>query len=101
MGFLIDALGWTVLHALWQGALVGAGGALILLTLRSAHPAVRYAVVGTALLACLIWPALDMGAQTRAAWSDSAESIVQRSLPPGQRMQARSAAADAALATMP
>ncbi|MBD0260246.1 MAG: methicillin resistance mecR1 protein, partial [Cytophagales bacterium] len=46
---LVTALGWTLLHSLWQGALIAllAGVALILLRKRSA--AVRYYVTLTAL----------------------------------------------------
>ncbi|UUZ48401.1 hypothetical protein LP420_37240 [Massilia sp. B-10] len=52
---LTDSLGWTLLHFLWQGALIGAAAALALAALRRAAPTHRYAVACTALLACLLW----------------------------------------------
>lgn len=57
---LTDSLGWTLLHFLWQGALIGAAAALALVALRRAAPTQRYAVACTALLACLLWPAAEL-----------------------------------------
>jgi len=57
---LTDSLGWTLLHFLWQGALIGAAAALALGALGRAAPTQRYAVACTALLACLLWPAAEL-----------------------------------------
>ncbi len=57
---LIDSLGWTLLHFLWQGALIGCATALLLLVLRNARPELRYNIACTGLLACLLWPAAEL-----------------------------------------
>lgn len=57
---LIDCVGWTLLHFIWQGALIGCATALALALLRKAHPGHRYAFACTGLLACLLWPAADL-----------------------------------------
>jgi len=57
---LIDSLGWTLVHFIWQGALIGCATALLLLGLRNARPEVRYSIACTGLLACLLWPAAEL-----------------------------------------
>lgn len=57
---LIDSLGWTLLHFLWQGALVGAAVALLLSAMRTATPQQRYLTACLGLLACLLWPAAEL-----------------------------------------
>lgn len=57
---LIDSVGWTLLHFLWQGLLIGAASAAALMMLRRAQPGHRYAVACTGLLACLLWPAAEL-----------------------------------------
>jgi beta-lactamase regulating signal transducer with metallopeptidase domain len=52
----VPALARTLLHFLWQGALVGATAALALQVLRDARPQARYALACLALLACLLLP---------------------------------------------
>jgi beta-lactamase regulating signal transducer with metallopeptidase domain len=47
---LIDTLGWTLVHSLWQGALVALGAALLLVFMRSFRPQTRYLVGVMALL---------------------------------------------------
>ncbi|MBS0200028.1 MAG: hypothetical protein JSR70_06215 [Proteobacteria bacterium] len=54
----VPLLAATLLHFLWQGALIGALTWMSLLALRSARPQARYAVTCLALLACLVVPAL-------------------------------------------
>lgn len=68
MNNIIHAAGWTLIHFLWQGALIGVGAALLLRMMGGARPAARYAVACVALLACLLWPALEfMGALNTGA----------------------------------
>ena len=55
MNALVQALGWTLLHFLWQGLLIGCATALAWAVLRNARPEARYAVGCGALLACLAW----------------------------------------------
>jgi beta-lactamase regulating signal transducer with metallopeptidase domain len=49
MSPLIERLGWTLLHSLWQGALIWAAVEIALLALRSAAARTRYAVACAAL----------------------------------------------------
>ena len=72
-----DALGWTLLHFLWQGALIAGllGGALALLG--HAGSRVRYAASGAAMLlmlACAVATFLELrfaGAPTRPGFAKS------------------------------
>jgi D-alanyl-D-alanine endopeptidase (penicillin-binding protein 7) len=59
MHMLIGQLGWTLLHFVWQGALIAAVAGIGMVALRNARPQARYALACTALFACLLWPALD------------------------------------------
>lgn len=60
MSAMVDAIGWTLLHFVWQGALLGAAAALALALLRRARPEHRYSVACAALLACVLWPAAEL-----------------------------------------
>ena len=53
---LIPALGWALLHFLWQGALVGLVAGVALGVLRDSRPQARYATIGMALLTCVLLP---------------------------------------------
>ena len=53
---VVPALGWALLHFLWQGALVGAVAALLLAQLHDARAQARYAVCLVALAACVVLP---------------------------------------------
>ncbi|WP_338770280.1 M56 family metallopeptidase [Massilia sp. METH4] len=61
----VDALGWTLVHFLWQGALVGVLTAVALAALRGARPQLRYAVACAGLLACVLWPAVTLALRLR------------------------------------
>lgn len=52
----VAAIGWALLHFVWQGALIGCVTALALTALRNASPRRRYAVACAGLLLCLAWP---------------------------------------------
>lgn len=56
----VTSLGWTLLHFIWQGALVGCATAVLLVAMRNARPERRYAVACAALLLCIAWPAADL-----------------------------------------
>jgi len=79
MSAIIDALGWTLLHFLWQGALIGLAAALALHALRGARPQTRYLVACGALLLCIAWPAFDLitrlGANAAASAAASAGAL--------------------------
>lgn len=57
LDLLVPALGWTLLHFVWQGLLIGGLAAVALAALRGADARLRYAVCALALLACLLLPA--------------------------------------------
>jgi D-alanyl-D-alanine endopeptidase (penicillin-binding protein 7) len=57
---IVASIGWTLVHFLWQGALVGCATALALTVLRNARPQYRYLVACTGLFLCLAWPALEL-----------------------------------------
>src|SRR6266702_3370050 len=54
---MIRALGWSLLHFVWQGAAVAALLASLNLLLRRASPQVRYLLASVALLLMLVLPA--------------------------------------------
>jgi bla regulator protein BlaR1 len=58
--YLINSIGWTLLHFIWQGALIGCVTALALATLRNAPPEWRYNAACAGLLACVLWPAAEL-----------------------------------------
>ncbi|MFA9215742.1 MAG: M56 family metallopeptidase [Sphingomonadaceae bacterium] len=60
MNTLVTALGWTLIHFLWQGLLLGCATAVALAVLRNARPGVRYSVACAALLACAVWPLVSL-----------------------------------------
>jgi bla regulator protein BlaR1 len=70
IGALIGHLGWTLLHFLWQGAVIACAAGVGLVVLRNRSPQVRYLLACLALFACLAWPAADLAA--RLATSDAA-----------------------------
>ena len=55
----ISSLGWTLVHFLWQGLLLGCATAVLLTLMRNARPEHRYTVACTALFLCLAWPAFE------------------------------------------
>jgi len=73
MHHVITQLGWTLLHFLWQGALIAGGAALGLMALRHARPQARYLLLCTALFACAAWPAAGLMLRLANAGATSAE----------------------------
>lgn len=65
--YLVNSIGWTLVHFLWQGALIGAAAALALLVMRKSRAEHRYTVACTALLLCVLWPALELGGRLAGA----------------------------------
>ena len=80
MSGFVPALGWTLLHFLWQGLLIGCATALARAALRNARPEARYAVGCGALLACLAWPAA--GLSLRLADGDATGALYSSALLP-------------------
>ena len=60
---LISSVGATLLHFVWQGALIGCATAVALIAMRNARPGQRYTVACAGLLLCLAWPALELAAR--------------------------------------
>ena len=53
---VLRILGWTLLHSVWQGALIGATAWVVLRALRGASPFARHACAATALALLLLVP---------------------------------------------
>ena len=51
---IVASIGWTLMHFVWQGALIGCAVALALTALRNARAEHRYAVACVGLLLCLV-----------------------------------------------
>ena len=47
---LIDALGWTLIHSLWQGAVIALLATILLVVMRRSAPRIRYIVMAGLLL---------------------------------------------------
>ena len=60
MSTLIGHLGWTLLHFIWQGAVIACAAGVGMVALRNRAPQARYALACTALFACMAWPAADL-----------------------------------------
>jgi hypothetical protein len=70
----MPAIGWSLLHFVWQGLLIGWAASLALQLLRNARPQARYAVACGALLLCaalplagIVWRVLDAANAAPAA----------------------------------
>jgi len=57
---IIASIGWTLVHFIWQGALIGCAVAVLLALLRGARPEHRYTVACVGLLLCLVLPAVGL-----------------------------------------
>lgn len=76
----LPVIDWTLLHSLWQGALVALAAGLTLRALRDARPQVRYAVACGALLLLVALPLgtawwLASGAPTPGGTVESAATL--------------------------
>ncbi len=67
LAFLIDCVGWTLLHFAWQGVVIGCLTALLLTLMRNASPVARYNVACAGLLACVVWPAAELTLRLQGA----------------------------------
>jgi D-alanyl-D-alanine endopeptidase (penicillin-binding protein 7) len=73
---LVAAVGWTLVHFVWQGALLACVVAVLLTALRNARPETRYAVACAGLLLCLAWPAIDLALLLRAGTDNGGGSLL-------------------------
>ena len=79
-----ELVGWTLLHSLWQIALVAAAYAVLARVLRSRSADARYLIGCAALVAMLILP---LGTYVVLSYDSAAEPIdaVASPVPPGRR----------------
>jgi D-alanyl-D-alanine endopeptidase (penicillin-binding protein 7) len=81
---LVTCIGWTLVHFVWQGALIGCATALGLIALRNAKPEQRYLLACSALLLCLLWPAFGLwNALAEAHTNGDASRYALRLMAPG------------------
>jgi D-alanyl-D-alanine endopeptidase (penicillin-binding protein 7) len=73
---VVAAIGWALLHFVWQGALVGCATAVALTALRNARPERRYLAACAGLLLCLAWPLAELVLALRTG-PDAARAGVQ------------------------
>jgi beta-lactamase regulating signal transducer with metallopeptidase domain len=64
---LVPAIGWALLHFVWQGLLIGWSVSIVLFLLRKARPQTRYAVACAGLLLCAALPLASIIVQVHAA----------------------------------
>ncbi|MES3024175.1 MAG: M56 family metallopeptidase [Pseudomonadota bacterium] len=64
---IVSSIGWTLLHFLWEGLLLGCATAIALACLRRAKAEHRYTVACAGLLMCFAWPALGLYARLGGA----------------------------------
>ncbi|MBC3872097.1 M56 family metallopeptidase [Undibacterium flavidum] len=74
---LTDLLGWPLLNFVWQGALVASVCAILLAFSRNARPQWRYLLACSAMLVCLLWPALGVLKQWHDPQAISLHSAIQ------------------------
>ena len=96
----IQALGWALLHFVWQGALVGALAALALRAFRNSAPDVRYVVAAIALALMATIPVVT-GVQAWRAARAEAMVIAVAPLPEAESVAPRAAAGESTAATAP
>jgi bla regulator protein BlaR1 len=90
INFLVNSIGWTLLHFIWQGALIGCITALALAALRNARPEWRYNAACAGLLACVLWPAAELSLRLQGG------DMVTAQMRFADRLVASGAGADAA-----
>ncbi|MGF6272779.1 bla regulator protein BlaR1 [Massilia sp. UYP11] len=72
---LVASIGWTLIHFLWQGALIGCAVALALFAMRKARAEHRYTVACTGLFLCLALPAAGLVLRLQAAGANQAGAL--------------------------
>jgi beta-lactamase regulating signal transducer with metallopeptidase domain len=97
---LTSALGWSLLHFVWQGLLIGWGASLALHVLRNARPQARYAVACGALLLCAALPLAGTLWRVLAADAGGGDALADAAGAAGPALAALAAPLLAAPATM-
>lgn len=73
----LHAIGWALIHFLWQGVLVAGVAAFLLMLTNSAKPQTRYAIACIALLICAILPLWELLHTDLSSQSDAAMVVAQ------------------------
>jgi bla regulator protein BlaR1 len=73
---IVASVGWTLVHFLWQGALIGCATAVLLTVLRNGKPESRYLVACTGLFLCLAWPAAELGLRLHGGSGSGGDAMV-------------------------
>jgi len=87
VGAFVASLGWTLLHFVWQGALIGCATAVLLVALRNARPETRYAVTCGALLLCITWPAANLALMLQGGHDIQSVRLLPLARAPGTTLQ--------------
>ena len=97
---LVPAIGWALLHFIWQGLLIGWAVALAMHALRGARPQTRYAVACAGMLLCAALPLAGILVQLSDAEQGAGTATLLRALA-GQGAGLADAAGQAAAAAAP
>lgn len=73
---VVAGIGWTLLHFLWQGALIGCATAVLLTVLRNSRPESRYLAACTGLFLCLAWPAAELALRLHGGVGSGGDAMV-------------------------
>lgn len=73
---IVASIGWTLVHFLWQGALIGCATAVLLTVLRNRRPETRYLVACAGLFLCLAWPAAELALRLRDGTGTGGDAMV-------------------------
>ncbi|MFN3788950.1 M56 family metallopeptidase [Massilia sp.] len=73
---LVASVGWTLVHFLWQGALIGCATAVLLTVLRNKRPESRYLAACTGLFLCLAWPTLELALRLTGESGSGGDAMV-------------------------
>jgi D-alanyl-D-alanine endopeptidase (penicillin-binding protein 7) len=87
IGAFVASLGWTLLHFVWQGALIGCATAVLLVALRNARSETRYAVACAALLLCIAWPAANLALMLQGGHDVQSVRLLPLAHAPGTTLQ--------------
>lgn len=73
---IVASVGWTLVHFLWQGALIGCATAVLLTVLRNSRPESRYLAACTGLFLCLAWPATELTLRLQGSTGTDGDAMV-------------------------
>jgi hypothetical protein len=89
MNQLVQTGGWTLLHFIWQGAVIALTTAIVLSLLETGSARLRYAVSCVSLLVMLVTPAVTMLAVSSAATAPPSSAFQSERLVLDERVPKR------------